>query len=82
MPTKAHLLKALVFLVVMYGCESWTVKNAERVSNLLAIVTNRSNFRKIERDFSTKVGDFFPWGEMISIDDFELWYWRRLLRVP
>ena len=48
MPTKVHLVKAMVFPVVMYGCESWTVKKAER--------------RKI--------------------DAFELWCWRRLLRVP
>ena len=48
LPTKAHLVKAMVFPVVMYGCESWTVKKAER--------------RKI--------------------DAFELWCWRRLLRVP
>ena len=48
LPTKAHLVKAMVFPVVMYGCESWTIK-------------------KIERR---------------RIDAFELWYWRRLLRVP
>ena len=48
LPTKVHLIKAMVFPVVMYGCESWTVKKAER--------------RKI--------------------DAFELWCWRRLLRVP
>ena len=48
LPTKVHLVKAMVFPVVMYGCESWTVKKAE--------------CRKI--------------------DAFELWYWRRLLRVP
>ena len=48
LPTKVHLVKAVVFPVVMYGCESWTVKKAER--------------RKI--------------------DAFELWCWRRLLRVP
>ena len=48
MPTKVHLVKALVFPVVMYGCESWTVKKAEHQ----------------------------------RIDAFELWYWRRLLRVP
>ena len=48
LPTKVHLVKAMVFPVVMYGCESWTVKNAE--------------YRKI--------------------DAFELWCWRRLLRVP
>ena len=48
LPTKVHLVKAMVFLVVMYGCESWTVKKAERR----------------------------------SIDAFELWCWRRLLRVP
>ena len=47
-PTKAHLVKAMVFPVVMYGCESWTVKKAERR----------------------------------RIDTFELWCWRRLLRVP
>ena len=48
LPTKVHLVKAMVFPVVMYGCESWTVKKAE--------------CRKI--------------------DAFELWCWRRLLRVP
>ena len=47
LPTKVHLVKAMVFPVVMYGCESWTVKEAER-----------------------------------RIDAFELWCWRRLLRVP
>ena len=45
--TKVHLVKAMVFPVVMYGCESWTVKKAE----------------------------------CLRIDAFELWYWRRLLRV-
>ena len=45
--TKVHLVKAMVFLVVMYGCESWTIKKAERQ----------------------------------RIDAFELWCWRRLLRV-
>ena len=48
LPTKVHLVKGMVFPVVMYGCESWTVKKAE------------------------------PQG----IDAFELWCWRRLLRVP
>ena len=48
LPTKVHLVKIMVFPVVMYGCESWTVKKAEH------------------------------W----SIDAFELWCWRRLLRVP
>ena len=48
LPTKVHLVKAVVFPVVMYGCESWTVKKAERR----------------------------------RIDAFELWCWRRLLRVP
>ena len=47
LPTKAHLVKAMVFPVVMYGCESWTVKKAERQ----------------------------------RMDAFELWCWRRLLRV-
>ena len=47
LPTKVHLVKAMVFSVVMYGCESWTVKKAEHR----------------------------------RIDAFELWYWRRLLRV-
>ena len=47
LPTKDHLVKAVVFPVVMYGCESWTVKKAERQ----------------------------------RIDAFELWCWRRLLRV-
>ena len=48
LPTKFHLVKAMVFLVVMYGCQSWTIKKAEH--------------RKIHV--------------------FELWCWRRLLRVP
>ena len=47
-PTKVHLVKAMVFPVVMYGCESWTINKAE--------------YRRI--------------------DAFELWCWRRLLRVP
>ena len=46
--TKVHLVKAMVFPVVMYGCESWTIRKAERR----------------------------------RMDAFELWYWRRLLRVP
>ena len=48
LPRKTHLVKALVFPVVMYGCESWTIKKAEHQ----------------------------------RIDTFELWCWRRLLRVP
>ena len=48
LPTKVRLVKAMVFPVVMYGCEIWTVKKAERQ----------------------------------RIDSFELWCWRRLLRVP
>ena len=48
LPTKVHLVKAMVFSVVMYGCESWTAKKAEHR----------------------------------RIDAFELWCWRRLLRVP
>ena len=48
LPTKVRLVKAMVFPVLMYGCESWTVKKAERQ----------------------------------RIDAFELWCWRRLLRVP
>ena len=48
MSTKVHLVKAIVFLVVIYGCESWTIKRAE----------------------------------CQRIDAFELWCWRRLLRVP
>ena len=48
MPTKVRLVKAMVFPVVMYRCESWTVKKAQRQ----------------------------------RIDAFELWCWRRLLRVP
>ena len=48
LPTKVHLVKAIIFPVVMYGCESWTIKKAEH------------------------------W----RIDAFELWCWRRLLRVP
>ena len=48
LPTKVHLVKAMVFPVVMHGCESWTVKK----------------------------------GEHRRIDAFELWCWRRLLRVP
>ena len=46
--TKVRLVKAMVFPVVMYGCESWTIKKAESQ----------------------------------RIDAFELWYWRRLLRIP
>ena len=48
LPTKVHLVKAMVFPVIMYGCESWTIKKAEQQ----------------------------------RIDAFELWCWRRLLRVP
>ena len=48
LPTKVHLIKAMVFPVVMYGCESWTIKKAEHR----------------------------------RIDAFEVWCWRRLLRVP
>ena len=48
LPTKVHLVKAMVFPIVMYGCESWTRKKAEHQ----------------------------------RIDAFELWCWRRLLRVP
>ena len=48
LPTKVHLVKAMVFTVVMYGCKSWTIKKAEHQ----------------------------------RIDAFELWCWRRLLRVP
>ena len=48
LPAKVHLVKAMVFPVVMYGCESWTIKKAEHQ----------------------------------RIDAFELWYWRRCLRIP
>ena len=48
LPTKVHLVKAMIFPVVMYGCESWTIKKAEHQ----------------------------------RIDAFELWCWRRFLRVP
>ena len=48
LPTNVHIVKAVVFPVVMYGCESWTIKEAE----------------------------------CRRIDAFELWYWKRLLRVP
>ena len=48
LPTKIRLVKAMIFIVVMYGCESWTVKKSERQ----------------------------------RIDAFELWCWKRLLRVP
>ena len=48
MPRKVHLVKAMIFLVVMYGCESWNIKRTEHR----------------------------------RIDAFELWCWRRLLRVP
>ena len=48
LPTKVHLVKAMVFSVVMYGCETWTIKKAE----------------------------------CQRIDAFELWCWRRLLKVP
>ena len=48
LPTKVHIVKAMIFPVVMYGCERWTIKKAERQ----------------------------------RADAFELWCWRRLLRVP
>ena len=48
LPTKVHIVIAMVFPVVMYGCESWTIKKPE----------------------------------CRSIDNFELWFWRKLLRVP
>ena len=48
LPTKVRLVKAMVFLVVMYGCEGWTIKKAKHG----------------------------------RIDAFELWCWRRVLRVP
>ena len=48
LPTKVHLVKAMIFPVVIKGCESWTIKKAER----------------------------------LRIDAFELWCWRRILRVP
>ena len=48
LPTKVHVVKAMVFPVVTYGCESWIIKKAE----------------------------------CQRIDTFELWYWRRLLKVP
>ena len=48
LPTKVHVVKAVVFPVVMYGCESWVIKKAEHQ----------------------------------RIDAFDIWYWRRLLRVP
>ena len=48
LPTKVHLIKAIIFPVIMYGCESWTIKKAEHQ----------------------------------RIDVFELWFWRRHLRVP
>ena len=48
LPTKVHIVKAMVFPVVMYGCENWVIKKAE----------------------------------CLKIDVFELWCWRRLLRVP
>ena len=48
LPTKVHLVKAVIFPIILYGCESWTIKKAEHK----------------------------------RIDAFELWCWRRLLRVP
>ena len=48
LPTKVHLVKAMVFPIVMYGCENWTIKKAKHQ----------------------------------RIDAFELWFWRKLLRVP
>ena len=48
LPTTVHIVKAMVFLVVMYGCENWTIKKAQHQ----------------------------------RIDASEVWYWRRLLRVP
>ena len=48
LPTNVHIVKAMVFPIVMYGCENWTIKKAERP----------------------------------TVDAFELWCWRRFLRVP
>ena len=71
LPTKVYLVKAIVFLVVMYGCESWTVKKAERW--------------RIDAFLNFLFFNFtiLYWFCNISrIDAFELWCWRRLLRVP
>ena len=64
LPSKVRLVKAMVFPVVMYGCESWTVKKAE--------------CQRIDAFFAF----FFFFTPRPRIDAFELWCWRRLLRVP
>ena len=69
MPTKVRLVKAVVFPVVMYGCESWTVKKAE-------------HWRIDAFGFFLGFFLFFFFVFFFRIDAFELWYWRRLLRVP
>ena len=91
LPTKVRLVKAMIFPVVMYGCESWTVKKAERQRidafelwcwrRLLRVpwTARRSNQVHSEGD---QPWDFFGKAEHQRIDAFELWCWRRLLRVP
>ena len=117
LPTKVHLVKAMVFPVVMYGCESWTVKKAEcrRIDALncgigedcseshgwRSLVDYSPRGRK-ESDMTERLHSLthslkamvFPvvmygcesWtvkkAERRRIDAFELWCWRRLLRVP
>ena len=102
LPTKIHLVKAMVFPVVMYGCESWTVKKAEcrRIDafelwcwrRLLRVPwTARRFIQSILKEINPGISlegmmlklklQYF--GHLMRrIDAFEVWYWRRLLRVP
>ena len=101
LPTKIHLVKAMVFPVVMYGCESWTVKKVEhrRIDafevwcwrRLLRVCwtarrSNQSILKKISPGISLE-GMMLKrklqcFGHLMQrVDAFELWCWRRLLRV-
>ena len=82
LPTKVHIVKAMVFPVVMYRCESWTIKKAEcrrldafelwswSLAIIFLVVMYGCESWTIKK------------AEYQRIDAFELWCWRRLLRVP
>jgi len=96
LPTKFHLIKAMVFPVVMYGCESWTIKKAAAAADTKLLqmcltlhdpMDNSPPGSSVYRIFrkNTGVGCHFLFqkkAECQRIDAFELWCWRRLLRVP
>ena len=96
LPTKVCLVKAMVLPVIIYGCESWTIKKAELqrtdafLKNINLFILIRANYFTIlywfchtstwicHRGMEREVGGGFR----MRIDAFELWCWRRLLRVP